>query len=78
MIEGPVTFAVNRILIAVPPTNPGQVKGIDDLGREELLIGLCAATVPCGSLARDALTERGVEVSADTEEPDVRSLMAKI
>ena len=71
-------FATNRLQIVVPAANPGDVDGIDDLARDDLLVGLCAVEVPCGELAREALDRAGVTASVDTEEPDVRSLLAKV
>ena len=71
-------FATNRLQIVVPADNPGDVGDIDDLARDDLLVGLCAVEVPCGALAREALDLAGVDASVDTEEPDVRSLLAKV
>jgi len=73
-----VPFATNRLQLAVPAGNPADVSGIDDLGRDELLVGLCAPEVPCGTVARSALADAGVEAAADTEEPDVRALLTKL
>lgn len=72
------TFATNRLRIAVPAGNPGGVAGLDDLSREELVVGLCAPGVPCGDLARDALARAGVTPRPDTEEPNARSLLTKV
>lgn len=72
------TFALNTIVIAVPPGNPGSVSGLEDFGNEDLFIGLCLPAVPCGSYARESLASAGVVASVDTEEPNVRSLMLKI
>lgn len=74
----PMLFARNRLQIAVPPGNPGEVDGLEDFGRDELLIGLCAEPVPCGELAREALSRAGVTPAVDTNEPDVRALLTKI
>jgi len=71
-------FARNRLQIAVPAGNPGRVAGVDDLAREELLLGLCAESVPCGDFARAALARAGVRPSIDTAEPDVRALLTKV
>ena len=73
----PVAFATNRLQLAVPAGNPAGVGGLDDLGRGDLVIGLCAAGVPCGDLARRVLDGAGVEPAPDTEEPNVRALLAK-
>lgn len=78
-IDGdPAVFATNSLTVAVPPDNPGAVTGIDDLGRPELLIGLCAAEVPCGKFARLSLERAGIEAFVDTNEPDVRALASRI
>ena len=74
----PTVFASNSLVIAVPLGNPGGVTAPSDLGDDALLVGVCAAAVPCGSLAVETLAAVGVEVSADTNEPDVRALLTKI
>lgn len=77
-VVAPVLLATNRLEIAVPAGNPGDVDGLGDLGDADLLIGLCAAEVPCGDLARRVLDAAGVEPAIDTNEPDVRALLTKI
>lgn len=71
-------FAGNRLEIAVPPDNPGQVEGLADFAREELLIGLCAEEVPCGQFGRELLSQAGVRPAIDTNETDVRALLTKV
>ncbi|MCB0996265.1 MAG: molybdate ABC transporter substrate-binding protein [Acidimicrobiales bacterium] len=74
----PAVFATNRLQIAVPAGNPGSVSSVKDLADPGLLVGICAAGVPCGDLAREALAAVGVEASVDTNEPDVRALLTKL
>ncbi len=74
----PEIFVTNLLQIAVPAGNPGEVSGLDDFAREELLIGLCAEDVPCGEFGRQALENAAVTPSIDTNEPDVRALLTKI
>lgn len=76
--EAPRVFATNRLQIVVPAGNPAGVVGLDDLADDELLVGLCAAEVPCGEFARRALDRAGVRPAPDTNEPDVRALLTKI
>ncbi len=76
--DDPRVFARNRLQIAVPPTNPAGISGLDDFADETLFLGLCATGVPCGDLARAALAAADVEPAVDTNEPDVRSLLTKI
>lgn len=77
-VDGGVAFATNELVLAVPAGNPAGVRGLEDLGRGELLVGLCAPEVPCGRAARDALAVAGIDAEPDTEEPDVRSVLAKL
>ena len=78
LADAPTTFATNAPEIAVPSGNPAAVSGLADLADGDLLIGLCAAEVPCGDVARRALAAAGVRASVDTDEPDVRALLTKI
>lgn len=74
----PELLAANQLQLAVPAGNPAGVTGLADLADDDLLVGLCAAEVPCGRLAREVLTAAGVTPSPDTEEPDVRALLTKL
>jgi molybdate transport system substrate-binding protein len=62
----------------VPAGNDAGVSGLEDFARDELFVGLCAEEVPCGEFGRQALANAGVEPSIDTNEPDVRALLAKV
>lgn len=78
LVATPSVFARNRLQIAVPAGNPAGVTDLADLADPDLYVGLCAPDVPCGRYARDVLEGAGVDVPADTEEPDVRALLTKI
>ncbi len=71
-------FALNRVQIAVPAGNPGEVIGLASFAERDLLIGLCAEGVPCGDLGRSALEMADVKPRIDTEEPNARSLLVKL
>ncbi|HUW02339.1 MAG TPA: molybdate ABC transporter substrate-binding protein [Acidimicrobiales bacterium] len=72
----PVVFARNRLVLVRRPR--ADVTGLADLAERGLAVGLCAPSVPCGSLARSELAARSIDPAVDTEEPDVRSLLAKV
>lgn len=74
----PALIAANSLVLATAAGNPAGVTGLADLARGDLLIGLCAVEVPCGALAQRALSKAHVTPSADTLEPSVRALAAKI
>lgn len=71
-------FARNRLVVAVASGNPAGVRGLEDLARTDLFVGLCAPSVPCGRLAALVLEAQGVVPAVDSQEPNVRSLVAKI
>lgn len=74
----PAVFVRNQLAIAVPPGNPGGVTGLADFADHDLLIGLCAESVPCGALGRAALANAGVTPAIDTNETDVTALLTRI
>jgi len=74
----PAVFAHNRLAIAVPPGNPGNVHGLADLGRPELRVAVCAPQVPCGDAARRAFAAAHVIGRPDTYEQDVKAVLAKV
>ena len=78
LASAPVVVARNSLVLAVPAGNDAGVTSLADLARPELLIGLCAAEVPCGALARTGLAEAGIEPVPDTDEPNVRALITKL
>ncbi len=74
----PVTFATNVLEIAVSSEAEGEVTTIDDFANEDLLLGLCAEDVPCGTFAVELFDNAGITPSIDTFEPDVRALLGKV
>jgi molybdate transport system substrate-binding protein len=74
----PATFARNRLEIAVPPDNPGQVTALDDLANPGLKVVLCAEQAPCGAAAQQALAAAGVRVEPVSLEQDVKAALTKV
>ncbi len=74
----PVVFVANTMEIGVAPGNPRGIAGLGSLSDGDLLVGLCDATVPCGSLARRVLGGAGVVPAVDTNEPNARALVTKL
>jgi molybdate transport system substrate-binding protein len=74
----PVVFVKNRLEIATPKDNPGDVAGLADFTKKDLAIVLCAATVPCGTAADKVFTAAGITPEVDSREPDVKAVLTKV
>lgn len=74
----PVVFASNSLEIAVPPGNPGGVRGIADFGDPALDLALCAPEVPCGAATQKVFSAAGITAIPDTLEQDVKSVLTKV
>ena len=74
----PVLFARNRLEIAVPPDNPGDVKGLGDFARPDLKIAVCAPEVPCGEAAQEIFDIGHVKAKPDTLEQEVKGVLTKV
>lgn len=74
----PVVVATNRLQLAVPAGNPGDVRSLTDLADPALTVALCAPEVPCGALATTVLGRAGVTPAPDTLEPDARAVLTRL
>lgn len=77
-IGAPSVFARNRLQIAVPPDNPGQIRGLADLADPSVKVALCQPRVPCGAAAARLLDRAGVQVRPVTLEVDVKATLTKV
>lgn len=74
----PVVFALNRLAIAVPRTDPAGIRGLADLARPGLRVVLAAPAVPAGRYAAEALAAAGVQVQPLSLEPNVKAVAGKV
>jgi molybdate transport system substrate-binding protein len=78
LVDPPVTFARNRLAIAVETGNPDRIGGLVDLGRSGLKVVLADPAVPAGRYARRALDRAGVVVRPVSLELDVKAVARKV
>jgi molybdate transport system substrate-binding protein len=79
LVEGkPVDFASNTLEIAVPPDNPADVASLEDLGKPETKVVVCAAKVPCGAAAQGVEDASGVAIEPVSEEQSVTDVLNKV
>lgn len=76
LVERPLLFAKNSLIIATPPGNPAKVASINDLVR--VSVATCQETVPCGSAAASLFALNKVNVTPVTKELDVRAVLGKV
>jgi molybdate transport system substrate-binding protein len=78
LVETPATFAKNKLEILVAPGNPKNIKGLNDLARDDITFVTEDDSVPAGKYAAQALLTADVTVSPVSKETDVKSAVAKV
>jgi len=74
----PVAIAKNTFEIIVEKGNPKGIAGVADLAKPELVVVLCAETVPCGKGAAKILKSTNVTVTPKSLEDKVKGVVAKV
>jgi molybdate transport system substrate-binding protein len=83
LVAKPVTFAANKLVIAVP-ANSTKVKSLSDLEKPGVTVAIGSATVPIGAYTRKVLAKAGPTASKQilanvrSEEPDVSGIVGKL
>jgi molybdate transport system substrate-binding protein len=81
VVEEPVVFATNRLVLVVPSGNPAGIGAVGDLGREGVRLVVAAAGVPAGDYTRQVLETLGQEdvlAQVVSEEADVKGVVSKV
>jgi len=82
LLEEPLTFAFNELVIAVP--DGSEITAVGALARPGVKLAIGAETVPVGSYTRAALSrlppeqERKILGNVRSEEPDVKGVVGKL
>ena len=64
LIEKPVEFATNTLVLIVPKGNPAHIHSVGDITRPGVKLVICNETVPCGDYARNVFTNLGITTPA--------------
>lgn len=64
LVDKPVEFATNTLVLIVPKGNPAHIASVDDITKPGVKLVICDATVPCGDYARTAFTNLGITTAA--------------
>jgi molybdate transport system substrate-binding protein len=76
LAEPPVVFAHNELAFVVPPDNPAEVEGLEDLQDADYVV--CAEAAPCGALAAELLDGAGITHPPRSYEVDVKAVLTKV
>jgi len=82
VLEKPVVFATNKLVVIVPRSNPAHVESPYDLRRGGTRIVIGDANVPIGAYTRQILDTLGITndvlKNVVSEETDVKGIVAKV
>jgi len=78
LVDPPTSFATNRLEILVEPGNPKDIRGLQDLSRNDIKLVVADENVPAGRYSAQALQAAGVTVRPVSKEADVKAAVAKV
>jgi molybdate transport system substrate-binding protein len=82
LVQKPIQFATNTLVLVVPKSNPAHVRTVDDLTKPGVKIVVGDPAVPVGSYTRTVLGNLGISAAVlknvVSQETDVRSVLGKV
>jgi molybdate transport system substrate-binding protein len=81
LVQKPVVFTRNRLVLVVPTSNPAGIHTVYDLRRSGIKLVIAAPAVPVGAYTLQVLKQMGlasVLSNVVSRESDVRSVLSKV
>jgi molybdate transport system substrate-binding protein len=81
LVEEPVTFASNRLVVVVPRGNPAAIESVEDVLQPGTRLVVAAEGVPVGDYTRTVLGTLGLSAALDnvvSNEDDVKGVAGKV
>ena len=81
LVEKPVVFTRNALIMIVPKSNPAHLHSVYDLSRDGIKLVVAAPGVPVGDYTRTVLHNLGLDSALSnvvSNETDVREVLAKV
>lgn len=82
LIEKPVVFAYNKLVVIVPKSNPGRITSVYHLQRPGTKVVIGQVGLPIGDYTRLILKNLGISKAVlknvKSNEPDVKSIVGKV
>ena len=77
VVEDPLVFARNTMVVVVPVDNPGRVTSFQDLAKDGLKLALAGPHVPAGRYSREALQAAQADYGENFLERVLRNLVSQ-
>ncbi|MDX6399985.1 MAG: molybdate transport system substrate-binding protein [Gaiellaceae bacterium] len=81
-VQKPVVFALNKLIVLVPRSNPANISTVYDLRRPGIKLVIGDKTVPIGSYTRQILDALGITTdvmkNVVSQETDVNGIVTKV
>jgi molybdate transport system substrate-binding protein len=81
LVQKPVVFTRNRLVLIVPTSNPAGIHSVYDLQKPGIKLVIAASAVPVGSYTLQVLRQMGLSSvlsNVVSRESDVRSVLSKV
>jgi len=81
LVEEPVTFASNRLVLVVPRRNPAAIESVEDVLQPGTRLVVAAEGVPVGDYTRTVLETLGLSAALEnvvSNEDDVKGVAGKV
>jgi molybdate transport system substrate-binding protein len=81
LVDEPVTFATNRLVLVVPRANPGAIESVEDVLQAGTKLVIAAEGVPVGDYTRTVLGTLGLSdalANVVSHEDDVKGVAGKV
>jgi molybdate transport system substrate-binding protein len=81
LVEEPVVFATNRLVVVVPKDNPAGIEAVEDVAGEGVALVIAGEGVPVGDYTRTVLENLGLTGALEnvvSEEQDVKGVVGKV
>jgi molybdate transport system substrate-binding protein len=78
LVEKPVVFATNTVVVIVPRSNPAAIRSVYDLAKPGVKLVVGDPSVPIGAYTQKALAALKLDVHPVSMESDVKAVVAKV
>jgi molybdate transport system substrate-binding protein len=82
LVEKPIPFATNTLVLIVPKTNPANIHSVMDLTKPSVKLVIGDSSVPVGSYTRTVLNNLGITSAVMknvvSQETDVKGVLGKV